>query len=65
MICRYEVARTGLGEQEAAAAGLPVATATIKDSTRAAYYPGAGSIWVKIVAHALTGRLLGGPDRRR
>lgn len=59
-ICRYEVARTGLGEQEAAAAGLPVATATIKDSTRAAYYPGAGSIWVKIVAHAETGRLLGG-----
>lgn len=59
-ICRYEVARTGLGEQEAVAAGLPVATATIKDSTRAAYYPGAGSIWVKIVAHAETGRLLGG-----
>jgi len=59
-ICRYEVARTGLSEKEAVAAALPVVTATIKDSTRAAYYPGAGPIWVKIVAHAETGRLLGG-----
>lgn len=59
-ICRYEVARTGLSEQEAEAAGVPVVSATIKDHTRAAYYPGVGPIWVKLVAHAETGRLLGG-----
>jgi NADPH-dependent 2,4-dienoyl-CoA reductase/sulfur reductase-like enzyme len=59
-ICRYEVARTGLSEKEAADVGLPVVTATIKDLTRAGYYPGAGPIWVKVVAHAETGRLLGG-----
>jgi NADPH-dependent 2,4-dienoyl-CoA reductase/sulfur reductase-like enzyme len=59
-ICRYEVARTGLSEKEAAAAGLPVVSATIKALTRAGYYPGAGPIWVKAVAHADTGRLLGG-----
>ncbi len=59
-ICRYEVARTGLSEKEAAAAGLPVVTATIKAATRAGYYPGAGPIWVKLVANADDGRLLGG-----
>jgi NADPH-dependent 2,4-dienoyl-CoA reductase/sulfur reductase-like enzyme len=59
-ICRYEVGRTGLGEKEAAAAGLSVVAATIRDSTRAHYYPGAGPIWVKLVADAGNGRLLGG-----
>ncbi len=59
-ICRYEVARTGLSEKEAAAAGVPVEATTIKARTRAGYYPGAGPIWVKLVAHADTGRLVGG-----
>lgn len=59
-ICRYEVARTGLNDKEAAAADAPVVTATIKTTTRAGYYPGAGPIWVKLVANAVTGRLLGG-----
>jgi NADPH-dependent 2,4-dienoyl-CoA reductase/sulfur reductase-like enzyme len=59
-ICRYEVARTGLSEKEATAAGLRVVTATIKSATRAGYYPGAGPIWVKLVAGAVDGRLLGG-----
>lgn len=59
-ICRYEVARTGLSEREAFAAGLPVVATTIRDRTRAGYYPGAGPIWVKLVADAEDGRLLGG-----
>lgn len=59
-ICRYEVARTGLSETEAAAAGVPVVAATIRDRTRAGYHPGAGPIWVKLVASRDTGRLLGG-----
>jgi NADPH-dependent 2,4-dienoyl-CoA reductase/sulfur reductase-like enzyme len=59
-ICRYEVARTGLSEKEAAAAGLPAVAATIKDRTRAHYYPGSGPMWVKLVADAGSGRLLGG-----
>lgn len=59
-ICRYEVARTGLSEKEAAAVGLAVVTATIKSVTRAGYYPGADPIWVKLIAHADGGRLLGG-----
>jgi NADPH-dependent 2,4-dienoyl-CoA reductase/sulfur reductase-like enzyme len=59
-ICRYEVGRTGLSEDEAAGAELAVVSATIKDRTRAGYYPGAGPIWVKLVAEAGSGRLLGG-----
>jgi NADPH-dependent 2,4-dienoyl-CoA reductase/sulfur reductase-like enzyme len=59
-ICRYEVARTGISEREAAIAGFPVVAATVKDRTRAGYYPGAGPIWVKLVAEPGTGRLLGG-----
>jgi NADPH-dependent 2,4-dienoyl-CoA reductase/sulfur reductase-like enzyme len=59
-ICRYEVARTGIGEREAADAGIEVVSTTIKDRTRAGYYPGAGPIWVKLVAEPGSGRLLGG-----
>jgi len=59
-ICRYEVARTGVSEREAADAGIDVVAATVKDKTRAGYYPGSGPIWVKLVAEKHGGRLLGG-----
>jgi len=59
-ICRYEVARTGVCEREAHEAGIDVVCATIEDRTRAGYYPGSGPIWVKLVAEAGSGRLLGG-----
>ena len=59
-ICRYEVGRTGISEREANDAGIEIVSATIKDRTRAGYYPGAGPIWVKLVAEPGSGRLLGG-----
>ncbi|HEY1537779.1 MAG TPA: FAD-dependent oxidoreductase [Solirubrobacteraceae bacterium] len=59
-ICRYEVARTGISEREACKAGIEVVSATIEDRTRAGYFPGAGPIWVKLVAARDGGRLLGG-----
>ncbi len=59
-LCRYEVARTGVSEKDAAAAGVAIHTSTIKARTRAGYYPGAGPIWIKLIADADTGRLLGG-----
>jgi NADPH-dependent 2,4-dienoyl-CoA reductase/sulfur reductase-like enzyme len=59
-LCRYEVARTGISEREAADAGIEVATVTIKDRTRAGYFPGAGPIWVKLVFDPHSGLLLGG-----
>jgi NADPH-dependent 2,4-dienoyl-CoA reductase/sulfur reductase-like enzyme len=58
-VCSTEVARTGLDEREATAAGLGYETARIESSTRAGYFPGAGRITVKMVAERRTGRLLG------
>ena len=59
-ICRYEIARTGLTEREAGEfLGRETVAATIRSKTRAGYMPGAGPIWVKLVAEP-GGRLLGG-----
>jgi NADPH-dependent 2,4-dienoyl-CoA reductase/sulfur reductase-like enzyme len=58
-ICAYEIGRTGLSEREAKEAGFEVATATIETTTRAAYFPGAQPITVKVVAERPAGRLLG------
>jgi NADPH-dependent 2,4-dienoyl-CoA reductase/sulfur reductase-like enzyme len=59
-ICQVEVARTGLQEREARELGLEYVTARIEGNSRAAYYPGAGRITVKLLAERGSGRLLGG-----
>ena len=59
-LCSLEVARTGLNEREAAAAGFQFETATIESTTRAGYFPGAGHMKVKLLAERRSGRLLGG-----
>ena len=56
----WEVARTGLQEKEAKQAGIASASVKIEGRTRAAYYPGAGKIFVKIIFEPGSGRLLGG-----
>ncbi len=58
-ICKYEVARTGLGEREADEAGFDAVAATIDGETRAHYYPGATPIRIKVVAERGSGRILG------
>ena len=58
-ICDYEVARTGLTEREAAAAGFRHVAVTVESTTRAGYFPGTSPIKVKIVAEERSGRLLG------
>ena len=58
-ICQVEVARTGLQEKELQEIGSEYATAIIKTKTRAGYYPGAGSISVKMIGEVASGRLLG------
>ncbi|MFB9709147.1 FAD-dependent oxidoreductase [Streptosporangium sandarakinum] len=58
-ICEYEVARTGLNEAEAAAAGFEFITETVASTTRAHYYPGAREMRTKMIADRRTGRLLG------
>ena len=59
-ICAVEVARTGLQENEIKQLGLEYVSAIIESSTRASYYPEAGSITVKLLAEKGSGRLLGG-----
>ena len=54
-----QIARTGLTEKEAAAAGLDALGVTTESSSRAHYYPGAESMKVKLVVERGTGRLLG------
>ena len=57
---RTEVARTGLGEREAAAAGFDALGVATDAKARAGFLPGAEPMRVKIVAERATGRLLGG-----
>jgi len=54
-----EIARTGLTESEAAAAGFDALGVTTEASSRAHYYPGAQLMKIKLVVERGTGRLLG------
>jgi CoA-dependent NAD(P)H sulfur oxidoreductase len=54
-----EVARTGLSEEEAQAAGYVPKTVEIESRSRAHRHPGATTIWVQMVGDAKSGRLLG------
>jgi len=58
-VCELEVARTGLTEKEAAAAGYAFVAASVDSTSRAGYYPGAASMTVKLIAEKRTGLLLG------
>ncbi|MFP4310920.1 MAG: FAD-dependent oxidoreductase [Nitriliruptoraceae bacterium] len=58
-VCEVEIARTGLGEEAAKAAGFAPVAATITGTTRAHYYPDAKPITVKVIAEHGTGKLLG------
>jgi NADPH-dependent 2,4-dienoyl-CoA reductase/sulfur reductase-like enzyme len=55
-----EVARTGLTEAQAREAGFDPVGVSIEHSNHAGYYPGATTLWVKLVADRQNGRLLGG-----
>jgi NADPH-dependent 2,4-dienoyl-CoA reductase/sulfur reductase-like enzyme len=59
-VCGLELARTGLNEDEASAAGFDHLSATVDSTTRAGYYPGAEEIATKLVFEKGSGRLLGG-----
>ena len=59
-ICEYEVARTGLTLADCTSYGIDACDATIKHTTRAGYYPGAGPIDVRLIGDRATGRVLGG-----
>ena len=58
-ICDTEIARTGLGTDEADRAGLDVVVSRIESTTHAGYYPEADPMTVKLIVARGTGRLLG------
>jgi NADPH-dependent 2,4-dienoyl-CoA reductase/sulfur reductase-like enzyme len=58
-VCDLEVARTGLRERDADAAGFAFVTVRVESTNRAGYFPGAQSMTVKLIAERGTGRLLG------
>ena len=58
-VCDVEVARTGLKESEAIAAGFDYLTSAIDSTTRAGYFPGAAPIRTKMIVEKRSGRLLG------
>lgn len=58
-VCTDEIARTGLTEREAEAAGFDVFVTVIDATSRAGYLPGATPIRVRLVTERRTGRLLG------
>jgi NADPH-dependent 2,4-dienoyl-CoA reductase/sulfur reductase-like enzyme len=58
-VCDLEVARTGLGEDEARELGRDLVTAKIETTTRAGYMPGAKPMTVKLLGERSDGRLLG------
>ena len=51
--------RTGISSQDAAHESMPVVSARIEALDRAAYYPGARKIWVKLIAERESRRLVG------
>lgn len=58
-VCDLEIARTGLGEREAAAAGFDAAVGVVESTTTSGYMPGASPMTVKVIAERGSGRLLG------
>ncbi|GAB2597118.1 FAD-dependent oxidoreductase [Streptomyces capparidis] len=58
-VCELEIARTGLLEAQARAAGFRFVTARVEATNRAGYYPDASPMTVKVLAERRTGRLLG------
>jgi NADPH-dependent 2,4-dienoyl-CoA reductase/sulfur reductase-like enzyme len=58
-VCGYEVARTGLRESDARAAGFHTLSVTVDSTTRAGYYPDAAPIKTKMIVEQRSGRVLG------
>ncbi|MBU0507197.1 FAD-dependent oxidoreductase [bacterium] len=58
-VFEYAAAMTGLSERIAIAQGFDVMTSMTMSNNHAGYYPGASSIWVKLIFETKTGKLLG------
>ncbi|MGN6694178.1 MAG: FAD-dependent oxidoreductase [Aquihabitans sp.] len=59
-VCEVEIARTGLSQEQADAAGIEYEIGTVEATTRAGYYPGAEPLHAKVLVEKGSGRLIGG-----
>jgi NADPH-dependent 2,4-dienoyl-CoA reductase/sulfur reductase-like enzyme len=59
-VCEVEIARTGLNQAEADAAGIECRIGSVEATTRASYYPGAEPLHAKVLVEEGSGRLIGG-----
>ena len=59
-VCDIEIARTGLTEREAAAAGIACVVGRVGATSRAGYFPGAEPLHAKVLVEQGSGRLIGG-----
>ncbi|HWJ99048.1 MAG TPA: flavoprotein oxidoreductase, partial [Acidimicrobiales bacterium] len=59
-VCEVEIARTGLSQDQADAAGIEYEIGVVEATTRAGYYPGAEPLHAKVLAEKGSGRLIGG-----
>lgn len=59
-VCDVEIARTGLSQAQADAAGIECLVGTVEATTRAAYYPGAEALHARVLVEKGSGRLVGG-----
>ena len=59
-VCEVEVARTGLSQEEADAAGIEHLVGAVDATSRAGYYPGAEPLHAKVLVEKGSGRLIGG-----
>jgi NADPH-dependent 2,4-dienoyl-CoA reductase/sulfur reductase-like enzyme len=58
-VCTWDVARVGLTQEQAREAGIDHAAVTFTGTARAGYMPDAGTVHVKMLAEAGSGRVLG------
>ncbi|EGO63084.1 CoA-disulfide reductase [Acetonema longum] len=64
-VLEAEAGRTGITEKDAVKAGIPYGSVFIKDKNHSNYLPGQSDIFVKLIYHKETRKLLGGQTAGR
>lgn len=59
-VCEVEIARTGLDEQQAWAAGIEFVVGEAVSTSRAGYFPGSVEVVARVLVEAARGRIIGG-----
>lgn len=66
-VCEVEIARTGLDQAQAKAAGIDVVVGEVESTSRAGYFPGGADVLARVLVERSQGRMVGaqliGADR--